>query len=265
MGYDSVASHLVGPYLPFNEDDSEFGEYWEAIDTSKFKAFVNSCCDGLNDTVIRAHVSGEGLGPSSSISFNYGLLPLKMSWDVSLLRSPELPFPDQSPAPRAEMTLGFFDPMYSVNSDGNGCPSVDQVLITDTVLYNGGLACWRTDSIFFESYWGPGFGPSPINFGMRRWQGFTSSINENNDKPIEYSLYPNPADNELTINILNARLNFTWYIINIYGEEVLKSNAVNTNKISINTSQLPAGIYFLKLIINEEKNIAKTKMIVLTH
>lgn len=57
------------------------------------------------------------------------------------------------------------------------------------------------------------------------------------------SVFPNPATTEIKINFPSSN-NFTTEIINTYGETVLKTQNQNT----INISELPCGVYFLKLI-----------------
>ncbi len=64
------------------------------------------------------------------------------------------------------------------------------------------------------------------------------------------SVFPNPFTNQLNLtntseNILNVSLN------DISGKEILK-NEVNTELYSINTDQIPAGVYFLKINSNKK-------------
>jgi len=69
------------------------------------------------------------------------------------------------------------------------------------------------------------------------------------------SVFPNPFTNQLNLtntseNILNVSLN------DISGKEILK-NEVNTELYSINTDQIPAGVYFLKINSNKETKVYK--------
>jgi hypothetical protein len=61
------------------------------------------------------------------------------------------------------------------------------------------------------------------------------------------TLYPNPADGELNI-LWSENKPKKWSIIDLFGKEIMHSDAENSNKTSISTSQLTAGVYFLKTI-----------------
>ena len=69
LGYDPAAKPILGI-------DTLFGEGFQVVDTSTFKAYFVKCCDAIPDSLIRAEVSGEGYGPGYSISFVNGVLPL---------------------------------------------------------------------------------------------------------------------------------------------------------------------------------------------
>ncbi|MCC6180517.1 MAG: T9SS type A sorting domain-containing protein [Bacteroidia bacterium] len=79
----------------------------------------------------------------------------------------------------------------------------------------------------------------------RTLSGSTASINESQNKTINYILYPNPSKNVLNIeldNLLNDDKTVT--IANILGEVVLTETS-SGNKFSINTSNLKSGVYFI--------------------
>ncbi|MBK6984834.1 MAG: T9SS type A sorting domain-containing protein [Bacteroidetes bacterium] len=94
----------------------------------------------------------------------------------------------------------------------------------------------------------------------RTLSGSTASINESQNKTINYMLYPNPAKNVLNIeldNLLND--NKTVTIANILGEVVL-SETSSGNKFSINTSNLISGVYFVTI---SNKGIQSTQKIII--
>jgi hypothetical protein len=94
----------------------------------------------------------------------------------------------------------------------------------------------------------------------RTLSGSTASINESQNKTINYMLYPNPAKNVLNIeldNLLND--NKTVTIANILGEVVLTETS-SGNKFSINTSHLISGVYFVTI---SNKGIHSTQKIII--
>ena len=74
---------------------------------------------------------------------------------------------------------------------------------------------------------------------------YTSAINELQSK-ASFSIYPNPANNVLNIDLMQ---NGDWeeiYISNINGKTVFQA-MVSDKDIKIQTAKYPAGIYFVKL------------------
>lgn len=253
FGYDYNADSTLG-----EPSDSIFGEKKIWVDTTKFNAkFGGSwyCGSGIIcDSVLKADVN-DTLMSGTSISFINGLLPLKVSWDVSLLRSTALPYPDQSPAPKAEGQMGFFTPMYSINKDSSWCSNVMQVLITDTVINNGGMTkCIRKDSIYFESMYGPGYAPSYISLTVRKWQGFIGNIGSAGMNQSYLLAYPIPFNNDLNINCVSCGT-YHYRLTDVFGKIYVADSNLNGG-IRISADNLPAGIYFL-CVKYGEKTISK--------
>lgn len=75
-------------------------------------------------------------------------------------------------------------------------------------------------------------------------------ISETTDENI-FSLYPNPVENFLTIEISSAKLKATKYTIYDYlGRVVIEKNMNSismANKIEVNVSELTGGLYLLRL------------------
>lgn len=70
-----------------------------------------------------------------------------------------------------------------------------------------------------------------------------------------FSLYPNPLQNEVTIdlhNLSNAKL----VVLDINGR-LLKEHLLNRNENKINTNDLPSGIYLFEVTTNEEVSTVK--------
>ena len=71
----------------------------------------------------------------------------------------------------------------------------------------------------------------------------------------EFLIYPNPVTNAININTDIQEYNYVLY--NVQGQEIIKGNNNKTN--IINVSQLPSGIYLLKL---KNKNILQSFKII---
>lgn len=85
---------------------------------------------------------------------------------------------------------------------------------------------------------------------------YATSVQENNVDQV--SLYPNPANNELNVN-LGTMQNATLNVYSINGELISKQVAVSgTAKVDV--SALSSGVYFTE-VISEEK-IIKSKFVV---
>jgi len=78
-----------------------------------------------------------------------------------------------------------------------------------------------------------------------------TGINETQNRNI-ISVYPNPTNNNVTIELSNYTKQTTVEIINTVGEVVLKSNVTSPKNLII-TDNLTSGIYFIKM----ENNIFK--------
>jgi len=88
------------------------------------------------------------------------------------------------------------------------------------------------------------------------------SIADRNE--INIYVYPNPAGNILKYNIDNRNNGNTetFSLYNIYGEQVFQQDIKNKIEGEINVSDLPSGIYLLKVT---GKNIMSTAKIVIKH
>ena len=81
------------------------------------------------------------------------------------------------------------------------------------------------------------------------------SVNEINMELASLSVFPNPANEELTITC-SANAVLPMEVLNIIGDIVLKDELHHT--VKINTSALSQGIYLIKVL-------NKTLKIVITH
>ncbi len=87
-----------------------------------------------------------------------------------------------------------------------------------------------------------------------------TGISENRPGSAQYSITPNPADNEVEIRQLVTNANPTELkLYNLMGQEVYSSAFSDVN-LRIRTSDFPAGIYFLNL--KSQNSISKQKLVI---
>ena len=81
-----------------------------------------------------------------------------------------------------------------------------------------------------------------------------SLLGTNNFENNKLQLYPNPATNELNIQLEDSTTNYKVAIYTTLGSMVFESkDQLSDNNNSINVSQLNSGIYFVKITDNENK------------
>jgi hypothetical protein len=94
--------------------------------------------------------------------------------------------------------------------------------------------------------------------------GYQSTLSVDNISDYEHSIliYPNPAANELKIETGITSADAKINIFNTLGEMVY--NGLVTSMItSLNTSQLPEGVYFIRLLNDTDKSIAQKKFLII--
>ena len=79
---------------------------------------------------------------------------------------------------------------------------------------------------------------------------------EQNDLNASISIYPNPADDYLTISNNNTEIE-TIQLYSVLGNKVFEKTDINNLSESINISNLPSGIYLLKAIDSEKRSATK--------
>lgn len=91
----------------------------------------------------------------------------------------------------------------------------------------------------------------------------TSGIKESVQSDFKMSVYPNPANNQLTVNYhLNAASEINFEIYNLLGSKVksfapFKQNSGAHLETQFDTESLNNGIYFLKINTNENSQIIR--------
>ena len=84
----------------------------------------------------------------------------------------------------------------------------------------------------------------------------TTSINEINGQTDNYKVFPNPCNQELTIEVKSVQSN-AFFIYNVIGELVTSGN-LNSQVNTIDLSSLAPNVYILN-IENQSIRLIKTK------
>ncbi|HVA99574.1 MAG TPA: T9SS type A sorting domain-containing protein, partial [Bacteroidia bacterium] len=86
---------------------------------------------------------------------------------------------------------------------------------------------------------------------------FTNGVNEINPPNLQVSIFPNPANDKINI-VYNAGTGTVNYnILNVLGQSISHGAFGNSSNNQLDVSKLPAGIYFLKLIRNNNVVVGK--------
>ena len=148
-------------------------------------------------------------------------------------------------------TLEGYAKQYIYKYDGSVISTVDSGANSDVYSLNQ----WR-DSLFVGGVFYIANKAITVN-SIARWtpNSTTTGINEMPDLIENVSVYPNPLSEETMISFSppvkgNAQLNIT----DLVGREINTFSLSNgTKSISFKRGNLPAGIYFYKLILNQNQ------------
>lgn len=93
---------------------------------------------------------------------------------------------------------------------------------------------------------------------------FTSTVGVKENLPLQYSIYPNPANTAIYVKLDCGITNDVYNIklFNIMGELVRTETITDGNNI-VNVSTLTDGIYFYSIIKNNQ--IVETKKLIIKH
>jgi len=87
-----------------------------------------------------------------------------------------------------------------------------------------------------------------------------SSIYNNSNNDISFSIFPNPVNDKISVKCINIFPKDTYIsICNMQGKEVVNLEFKNQSNINIDVNSLSSGIYFLKVIT--EQNLAIQKFV----
>ena len=222
--------------------DAVFGENCEPMDVVNFQAFAfDNSVDSIGKVDIRDTANFQFSMAPYYLKFANGVYPFTLKWDVILLRSDSIPFPNQNPFPRAQIELWLNG---TIVNDPD-CNTTNPITLSDTVVLQ--CTCSQRDSIVVSDPLGF-TGPQSGNFYfyIKPWSGcaLLSTSDEIENSSI-ISVYPNPSKDIIFIDSKERILELA--IFDIAGRQV---NEIfpNGNSMSnaIDVQDLPDGIYFLK-------------------
>lgn len=72
----------------------------------------------------------------------------------------------------------------------------------------------------------------------------------------EAKIYPNPAVQGLNIELSDLESAYTLSLYNNMGQQVFLKEGIQDSKVSLSRQNLPAGIYYLKLVFEDRKRVA---------
>ena len=75
--------------------------------------------------------------------------------------------------------------------------------------------------------------------------GCTTALGINDNELDKFIIFPNPADDKITIQLTNNINNGKFEIFNLIGEKMIEQNVTNS-KIEINVNSFPIGVYLVK-------------------
>jgi hypothetical protein len=146
---------------------------------------------------------------------------------------------------------------------GTPLPLNQDVFLGVKLVFNGNTyygwarVMWDGTNFIYRDYAYQSTAGAAINAGDT---GVPTGIS-NFEKNINFTLYPNPAKNTITIDN-KSKINITEIkILDLLGKEVKKISISNNNVHTINISELNTGIYFISLFDNGKK-IGDKKLIV---
>jgi hypothetical protein len=126
--------------------------------------------------------------------------------------------------------------------------------LIEGVGFEDGVTGYHSELGFFEPfYWWEMFFSSNDNCSEKGYYEILSNSVNNISSNGIVSVYPNPAHDQLTLNINSPLLSsFNYSIVNSLGQEVLANNCTSN---TIDISSLQVGIYFFQLKGNDGKLI----------
>jgi len=84
-----------------------------------------------------------------------------------------------------------------------------------------------------------------------------TAIKNNQVQKMEFDIYPNPANNQLYINLKDAKSTIQLQILNAIGKQIRTEKYIQQEFIELDTHLLPNGFYLIKITDGEKEGIQK--------
>jgi hypothetical protein len=126
-----------------------------------------------------------------------------------------------------------------------------------------------TATVFASGFLNPAANQNGADFGLYAALGdgtviafpITTGINENDNSLIS-QVYPNPAIEQLTVELSETMSIDAIQITDMSGKLVMAENPMNYgNRVQVNIQSLDAGMYFLQLITNDKVAVKRFNVI----
>lgn len=254
LGYDSLSHDIISHV----DSDTLFGIKKVFVDTNGFYALwhtylfncglPNHACDSVYKVNVTPLSSCHTDCFPSQYDFLliHGRFPIKLSWDVTTLRNDSVPFPDQSPSPKAQGYLIWDIPNCWATENGSLWTYGPYEIITDTVVASYGT---KRDSItIFHPLGNILFDRIQLNLFIEPWNGINTLVKEMSNK-TKINLFPNPTTEFTEIKTdLNE---FELKLFDLLGNE-LNHQIVKGGGMNLNLSNYSKGIYIVKLFFQNK-------------
>ena len=136
-----------------------------------------------------------------------------------------------------DTTNNLHGSIWQTSDNGNNWANITNQM-TSTNIYGNNIITSDGNELYVGTYGG----------GIFKSTGLTLDVIENK-MHNSISLYPNPANNFMTINAQNPIT-----LVKLYSVEgkLLRNYTVNESTLTIQTNELSEGLYFIEIEINKQ-------------
>lgn len=246
-------------YLAYNQNlgfsPELFGNKLVPVDTSRFQVVDCGLAIPPDLLTLKSKCGFITYDLFAEFCFWKCQLPLIVRWDVNLFRSSALPFPDQSPAPRAQALLQFDFPLQTTG----GCTI--GVLISDSFYNSPPGDCYQVDTAAFINIVG-GQDLSYFTFSIQTWTGKWTGIHKLTTSKIDpINIYPAITSDLIYISINEKMQNrIDIYLLDITGRIIYEEKKNNFYDGTIDLNSVPNGVYVV--LIKTTSNPPFSKLII---
>lgn len=144
----------------------------------------------------------------------------------------------------------FFENINLVPSSVNNANSQGYVTfkIKPTAGYTVGTIIENSAEIYFDY--------NPAIYTNIFETEFVNALSSESYNILDFAVYPNPANNMVTIQNKNNAVISKVTLVDILGKNI-QTSTFNSSEVSMDISNLNAGIYFIEIYSNEVKTIKK--------